>query len=365
MTAAVEMTGTLTDYALMTEGKHCGKYAVRIDDKPYPVQSHVDAFLLRLQKNTRVDVVIKDVEGESWVSKIMKSKFPAPSETAEKMKKAGFGATTKPGVTEVMSEKEAADFKARADAAAEKKAKELQDLKERRERDEALLKAAQQQGNNTDCTSPKTPEAKPDLERINREAREYQEKLKAANEARKAAETPIVHNEVTVLQNQQIRSVTPDPAWNEKIDLIKATCARDCTNSEFELLLYLANKYKLDPMSRQIWAVKYGNDAARIFCGRDGYLEIAHRSGVFDGIASGTKKDDDGNIVGWCDVFRKDMTHPFHVEVSLAEFNTGKNTWSKLPKVMITKVAESQCLRRAFSISGMYCPEEMPENGGA
>ncbi len=61
------------------------------------------------------------------------------------------------------------------------------------------------------------------------------------------------------------------------------------------------------------------------------------------------------------------MTHPFVVEVSLEEFNTHRNTWAKMPKIMIVKVAESQCLRKAFSISGIYSPEEFETEtpGGA
>lgn len=144
----------------------------------------------------------------------------------------------------------------------------------------------------------------------------------------------------------------------EKLNLIKSICAKDCKDSEFELLLYLANKYQLDPLARQIWAVKYGTEPARIFAGRDGYLEIAHRSKMFDGMKSGTKLDEEGNVIGYCEVYRKDMSRPFSVEVSLSEFDTKRNTWAKMPKVMIVKVAESQCLRKAFSITGIYSPEE-------
>ncbi|MDD1695127.1 MAG: recombinase RecT [Methanoregula sp.] len=154
----------------------------------------------------------------------------------------------------------------------------------------------------------------------------------------------------------------------KKIDLIKAICARDCTNSEFELLLYLSKKYELDPLSRQIWAVKYGNEAARIFCGRDGYLQIAHRSNQFDGMESGTKPSDDGkDVVGWCRIYRKDMQHPFYFEAYLSEYTqpigrSGKpGLWQTKPRVMIQKVAESSCLRRAFSIVGLYSPEEFDD----
>ena len=52
------------------------------------------------------------------------------------------------------------------------------------------------------------------------------------------------------------------------------------------------------------------------------------------------------------------MTHPFVVEVSLSEYNTHKSNWQRMPETMIKKVAESQCLRKAFDVSGLYAPEE-------
>jgi hypothetical protein len=43
----------------------------------------------------------------------------------------------------------------------------------------------------------------------------------------------------------------------------------------------------------------------------------------------------------------------------MKEYSTGKALWASKPKTMLIKVAESQALRRAFSISGIYSPEEM------
>ena len=144
----------------------------------------------------------------------------------------------------------------------------------------------------------------------------------------------------------------------QQVQLIRDMCARDCTDNEFLLLMQLAKTYQLDPFAKQIWAVKYGNNPAAIFCGRDGFLAIAHRSGKFDGMESGTRKDGD-DLIGWCRVYRKDMSRPFEVEVSLSEYSTGKNLWLTKPKTMIVKVAESHALRRAFGISGLYAPEEI------
>jgi len=148
---------------------------------------------------------------------------------------------------------------------------------------------------------------------------------------------------------------------SEEIQLLRDTYGKGATEQEFALMLQLAKTYDLDPFTRQIWLVKYPGSSAQIFAGRDGYLAIAHKSGQFDGMESGCKRNDDGDLVGWCSVYRKDMSRPFHVEVLLSEYNTKKSLWASKPTTMIVKVAEAQALRKAFSISGLYSPEEFDD----
>jgi phage recombination protein Bet len=144
-------------------------------------------------------------------------------------------------------------------------------------------------------------------------------------------------------------------------NLIKATLARNCTDTEFQMLLYQASVLQLDPLRKQIWAVKFADQPALIFVGRDGYLQIAHRSGNFDGMESGTKKNEDGAVIGFAKVYRKDMSHPIYKEVLLSEYDKKQGNWKTMPMTMIQKVAESQALRAAFAISGVYSPEEFGE----
>ncbi len=151
---------------------------------------------------------------------------------------------------------------------------------------------------------------------------------------------------------------TPATYDREKLRLIRDMFAKGANDNEFGVMIELARKYQLDPFARQIWLVKYGDSPAQIFCGRDGYLAIAHRSGQFDGIQSGSRIEDN-ELIGWCRVHRKDMSHPFEVEVYASEYSTGKNLWRDKPRTMIQKVAEAHALRRAFSISGLYSPEEI------
>ncbi len=142
---------------------------------------------------------------------------------------------------------------------------------------------------------------------------------------------------------------------SKEIQLIHDMYAKNSTEEEFSLFMYTANKFGLDPLLKQIWCVKFANQVAQIYAGRDGFLEIAHRSGQFNGIKSGMK---DSNTA-YAEVYRKDMDNPFYVEVNMGEYSTSQALWKTKPKTMLTKVAESQALRRAFSITGIYSPEEM------
>ncbi len=173
--------------------------------------------------------------------------------------------------------------------------------------------------------------------------------------------------------------------WQSQIDLVKRMYAKGATDDEFKLMSHIAVKYELDPLVKQIWLVKYGTQPASIFTGRDGFLSIAHRTGQFAGMSTEVVKVDEKievvksrknfkgekitNVVKreWqykavCTVRRKDTPHPFIVEVYEEEYTTAENLWQTKPRTMLGKVAESQCLRKAFDIAGLYSPEEMPEH---
>ena len=148
--------------------------------------------------------------------------------------------------------------------------------------------------------------------------------------------------------------------WTQsQIQLIKDTVAKGVTNDEFALFLYTATKYNLDPLIKQIWCVKYGTSPAAIFTGRDGFLAKAHESGQFNGMKTLPTFGPNGKAISaTCQVYRKDMEHPIEVTVYTEEYSSGKANWAKMPTTMICKVAESQALRKAFSISGIYSEEE-------
>ena len=74
------------------------------------------------------------------------------------------------------------------------------------------------------------------------------------------------------------------PEWERKLALVKSMVAKGCTDDEFALLCHLAKTYQLDPLAREIWAIRYGQNPAQIFVGHAGLINLALRSGKLDGL---------------------------------------------------------------------------------
>jgi len=410
------VSGPLTGYSFTTEGT-TKKYSAQIADASYPVLGHVVYYLTQLQKGVPVEAYL-DRDGR--ISKIVSAppaskksatpvrtpeeiakerdaynaqakaadearnqerkkaelaKMAADAANAEKLKASGFGNPTPgPAPTPNGNPICAECQKTKVESVRGRVCTELgvpcnQISKERCqveiETEKREKAAAAQEQKETPCTSPKAPVATPDLEHINREARAYPERMWVENEARMAVQP------VTVVP---AGFAVPKSYSSDEMILLRNVIAKDCTEPEFKMMMYMAGQYGLDPLLKQIWAVKRGEKSpAIIFVGRDGMLAIAHRSGQFDGMHSGVNYERDASgkehpVSAWCEIWRKDMSHPFKTEVRFDEYEqpipfSGKpGLWQTKPSVMIIKVAESVCLRKAFVVSGVYDPDEI---GGA
>lgn len=152
--------------------------------------------------------------------------------------------------------------------------------------------------------------------------------------------------------------------------------------TDAELLIYMnqCKSYRLDPFATDVYLVKYSDDQpAAVILGKDAFLKRADNNPAYDGMESGVLYASNGELHtrkgafiikgetllgAWANVYRNDRTHPTHVEVSFAEYNTGKSSWKSKPATMIVKCAKAQALREAFPnlFSGLYEDSEIPEN---
>jgi phage recombination protein Bet len=180
-------------------------------------------------------------------------------------------------------------------------------------------------------------------------------------------------------------SLEPKPLTQEQTDLIKTTINWGATDGEVRLFLYQCQRTGLDPLNRQIYAVRRWNTAQKrylmtIQTSIDGFRLIAERTGNYGGQTSPEWCAGDGI---WKDVWVPD-TPPVAAKVGVWKINFKEPTygvakfssyavhnktgglnefWAKMPEVMIAKVAEALALRKAFpqELSGLYTSEEMSQ----
>lgn len=186
------------------------------------------------------------------------------------------------------------------------------------------------------------------------------------------------------MNSLQIAENMPASIWlcSNELKEIKEIYGKNLSDNEFKVLVNLGKATGLNPALREIWAVKYGDNPAQIFIGRDGYRRSAQANPDYDyhhveavytndefyydyqkGFV--THKSDlknRGALLGaYCIVEKKSANRPTYIFVEFKEYNTGKSLWASKPVTMIKKVAEAQCLRMAFQqlFGGTYAEEEI------
>ncbi len=157
---------------------------------------------------------------------------------------------------------------------------------------------------------------------------------------------------------------------DEQIVLIKSQIAKDCTDGELQLFLYQCKQTGLNPLTRQIYAIKRGNKMT-IQTSIDGFRVIAERSGSYAGQDEPIWENDEKGFPIKCTVrvykFTPNFEQRYCAGVGVAHFKeyypNPQNLQKTMPHTMIAKVAEALALRKAFpqDLSGLYTGDEIAD----
>lgn len=159
-------------------------------------------------------------------------------------------------------------------------------------------------------------------------------------------------------------------------DEVRARLCPNITEQELAFTMALCQAQKLNPFTKDVYIIKYGDGPASIVTSKDTFTKRAQANPRFEGMEAGVTVINNNRIVqrpgsmvlrgeslvgGWCKVYVKGYKVPIFDEVSLAEYSTGKSGWKKMPATMIRKVALCHALREAFpdDFQGLYGEEEM------
>ena len=164
----------------------------------------------------------------------------------------------------------------------------------------------------------------------------------------------------------------------DQLKLIRDTICKGADQNEFALFMYTCKHLGLNPLLRQIhavkrWDSKLQREAMAIQTGVDGYRLIAERTKKY---APGREptfiNDSNGALVSATAYVKKLVGGEWHEVAATAYYaeyvqttKEGKpnSMWARMPHSQLAKCAETLALRRAFpnDTAGVYSDEEMEQ----
>jgi phage recombination protein Bet len=142
------------------------------------------------------------------------------------------------------------------------------------------------------------------------------------------------------------------------LDTLKATVFKGATNEELMALTVVANQYRLNPLTKELYAFPAKGGGIVPVVSIDGWLRIINDHPQMDGIETSYDVAEDNQPISCtATIWRKDRSKPIIVTEVLSECRRNTEPW-KMPFRMLRHKAIIQCARVAFGFSGIMDEDE-------
>jgi len=133
---------------------------------------------------------------------------------------------------------------------------------------------------------------------------------------------------------------------------------KDATNEQIHALLIVADQYKLNPWTKEIFAFPAKGGGIVPIVGVDGWYRMVNSHPDCDGIQVTVEMQDGKPFSATCRIHRKSWSHPVELTEYLSECKRNTDPWRNQPTRMLRHRAVVQAARVAFGFSGIYEPDE-------
>lgn len=135
--------------------------------------------------------------------------------------------------------------------------------------------------------------------------------------------------------------------------------ANPVTTDQFVSFLAVANEYRLNPLTKEVYAFPTKGGGIQPIVSIDGWLKIINNHAEFDGMEFEDSIGPDGGLSAvTCKIYRKDRKHPTSMTEYMIECKGTSEPWNKWPARMLRHKATIQAARYAFGLSGIIDQDE-------
>lgn len=138
---------------------------------------------------------------------------------------------------------------------------------------------------------------------------------------------------------------------------LKATVFKNASDEELLALVVVANEYRLNPLTKEIYAFPAKGGGIVPVVSVDGWISMVNDHPAMDGMEFDDHHDEGKLVAVTCRIFRKDRQRPIEVTEYLSECKRQTDAW-KMEHRMLRHKALIQCARYAFGFSGVTDEDE-------